>query len=79
MEKVQALQNLKDAIATNNRIANAKIDIEREEKDIKSLKLVVENLMLDCAIKQMRVDALKKELENAVEIKTGFFEDELTA
>lgn len=62
------LQRLKNAIETNNRISNAQKEVETLENDIKRIDEHTKLLMMDSTIKQMRVDALKKELENATPI-----------
>jgi uncharacterized protein YqeY len=65
MSREKKLDELRNAIETNNRINNAKKDIETLEAEIKDFDALSKLTMMSSAIKQIKIDGLKKELENA--------------
>lgn len=78
MNKAQELATkLQNAIEANNRIASAKKDVETLTQDIKNLDGITKLIMMDTTIKQMRIDSINKELENAVEIDVQAIQKEI--
>lgn len=78
MNKTQELATkLQSAMESNERIHTAKREIVYQEAEIKTIDEHTRILMMQSTLKQMRIDALNKELENAVEIDIKVIQKEI--
>lgn len=78
MTKTQELaQKLQSAMEINERIHNAKREIVYQKAEIATMDKHIKMMMLETIIKEQRVEALNRELDNAVEIDIQAIQKEI--